>query len=655
MLIKYLTIMRRLLIFFYASFLVIFVPDGHTKTLILEQDKGVYELKKYGQIYFNYDNKNLDLNTLENQVSWQNAREVRQHPSINTYSKWFKFNLENNMSDVKWYLSFGYARLPLLKIFILKDGQLVKLYELDKDNAFNDRPLKTPQLYIPLPEEAKKYKTIYIEYQTFANAPASLKLHSHQHMVDTSQKSTMLNAASAGIVIAVLLIILVNLFFNPNKTNVFYALWTLTFLLIVIDMSGFTLKYFWPQVGAESSLFSILLMTTIPIFHVLFIKCFLQLKQYFVKLNLVYNVILFAYIVLVPISLYFGTVFFNLLLGSLVVPVSIFTIYWSWQQSAPGIKFFSLSLLNHIIFLNVLTIFGASFGNLVEGLSISTFIKAGYLIEVLLFTVALAIQNKALQNQLVSYLQNQVDSLSIHLSEEKSQRASNIKAVKLKEEKLFADLSHELRTPLTVMKVQVESLQHNIVDNVELSYGKLMNKINELNGFIDNLMSVTPSGQMYKNTNIKSQQIKDLILTIHDVDIESDNLSIKRPELLDYSTQDLEKVFDYDPQGFKIVLEECCHNAESHGGNKVNISVKTNEDAVLIYVDNSGEPLQESVFERIFDPLVRLDDARQNGSSHKGVGLSLCKKIIDSCNGQIFASNGALGGMCIHIVFPIKA
>ena len=194
MLIKYLTKMRRLLIFLYASFLVIFVPDGHTKTLILEQDKGVYELKKYGQIYFNYDNKNLDLNTLENQVRWQNAREVRQHPSINTYSKWFKFNLENNMSDVKWYLSFGYARLPLLKIFILKDGQLVKLYELDKDNAFNDRPLKTPQLYIPLPEEAKKYANYVIQnveslYHTFEDPLRMVEIANMEYVFGDKQKA----------------------------------------------------------------------------------------------------------------------------------------------------------------------------------------------------------------------------------------------------------------------------------------------------------------------------------------------------------------------------------------------------------------------------------------------------------------------------------
>jgi signal transduction histidine kinase len=64
--------------------------------------------------------------------------------------------------------------------------------------------------------------------------------------------------------------------------------------------------------------------------------------------------------------------------------------------------------------------------------------------------------------------------------------------------------------------------------------------------------------------------------------------------------------------------------------------------------------LDETALDFIFSPLTRLDEVRNSEGNHKGVGLSLCKRIIESSNGEIFASNGSLGGLSIHIVLPLK-
>ncbi|WP_161568530.1 sensor histidine kinase [Pseudoalteromonas phenolica] len=250
-------------------------------------------------------------------------------------------------------------------------------------------------------------------------------------------------------------------------------------------------------------------------------------------------------------------------------------------------------------------------------------------------------------------MQRQVDVLNKNLSEEKIQQATSIEAVKQKEEKLFADLSHELRTPLTVMKIQVESLQHNIVDNVHTSYGKLMNKIDELNSFIDHLMQVSPNAKPVKVT---VHTIEDLISDVKSIDVDPNELILTLPTIKHFTSEQLKMLVEYDPQGLSTVFNECCHNAISHGGSEMNISIDIDDESnsVVINLDNSGEAISDNVFKDIFNPLVRLDDARQNSSKHKGVGLSLCKQIIAANNGQVFASNGVLGGLSIHIVLPLK-
>ena len=151
------------------------------------------------------------------------------------------------------------------------------------------------------------------------------------------------------------------------------------------------------------------------------------------------------------------------------------------------------------------------------------------------------------------------------------------------------------------------------------------------------------------------EKVKDIINATYDIEIDKSLLNIERPELLSYSPSNLQRLIDFDSEGFKIVLEECCQNAISHGGNDVRISVHLDdEDSLIVSIDNSGDSLNDDVFEQIFNPLVRLDDARNSEGNHKGVGLSLCKRIIESCNGEIFASNSELGGLGIHIIFPLK-
>lgn len=621
--------------------------------LVLDKHGLVYELKEFGKMHLNYNNSMFDYNEIRDNRNWVDAHNLRQKPQIHNYSKWLKINMDNQSDIENWYLSFGYARLPLLRVYEIEDTSLKLKFELNNNDTFYDRPIYDPQLYIPINLGLASKHTLLIEYRTFANAPANIRLHNYKHYLATSQKSTLINGAIAGIVIAILLIISVNLFFNPNKTNIYYALWTFTFLMIVLDMAGFTSKYFWPKSGGESGLFSILLMTSVPIFHLLFIKSFLQLKQFNNKLCKVYTYLLYTYLVLLPVSLWFNTVFFNLILSTLVTPLFIYTAYWSWYQNAPGISVFSLSLFNHVLFVNVLTIVGASYGNIFPSLEISDYIKIGYLLEVSLFTVALAIQNKSVQNQLVCYLETQVDVLNQNLHKEKLQQESSIEAVKQKEEKLFADLSHELRTPLTVMKVQVESLQHNIVDNVHTSYGKLMSKIDELNSFIDHLMQVSPNMQ---TLIVKQHKVQDLLLHIQSINVDSTKLSLSFPDETCLSSRQKTLLLEYDHQALITVFNECCDNAIAHGGSQMKISIDIdNESNVLeINMDNSGEAISSDLFKDIFDPLVRLDKARQNSSKHKGVGLSLCKQIIEANHGQIFASNGALGGLSVHIVLPLK-
>ncbi|MCO7187623.1 MULTISPECIES: sensor histidine kinase [unclassified Pseudoalteromonas] len=602
--------------------------------------------------FFDYDNQ---IDTAEDvhkhSEQFVPLDRIEKRPQHALYSKWVRLTFDNRSRNTDWVLSFGFARLPKLAVYQLDEGTLRQVHWQDAHASFSQRPIQDPQMYLPLDIKSGKSELL-IEYQTFANAPANLRLHSHAHYLSTSQLSILTNASLAGVVAAILLIVIVNLAFNRNTTNVFYALWTLLFLLIVIDMAGFSFQYFWPDHGFFSGQFSIALMATVPIFHLLFVRGFLQLKHYHPTLNSVYIAATWLYIGLVPTALYLESVYYNLLASTFVIPLFVYTCIWSFRQRGPGMRTFTYSLINHLVFLNLLTIVGASYGNLIDVFDITSFIKVGYLIEVLLFTVALALQHKSLQGQLVRHLEQQVNALNRTVDSERQVVNEQVNQLKAKEEQLFTDLSHELRTPLTVMKIQVESLQYNIVENVEDSYAKLMAKIDELHKFIDQLMLVT--GDKEVANILKKEEVKVAHFMNETFQTCMTYVDPKKARLEIINRLDPHFTMQFDRRSIGNAILEVVKNALKYGGDGVDIkmSALVNERNLVLRIEDSGMPLSYDAHRQLFQPLFREEASRSSLSGGKGMGLAVCKKIIECHGGKIDSHNSLLGGLCIEIILP---
>ncbi|CAH9065173.1 Adaptive-response sensory-kinase SasA [Pseudoalteromonas sp. CIP111854] len=621
----------------------------HAGSLELSDGQNAYDLKQFGLFFHDYDKQITSLSQLQDLPQLLKPYSI-QKPHIKPYWKWSKIELINNTDITNWYVSFGFARLPILEMYWLDESQNIIL--LNEQSSFSKRPLHYPQMYVPINILPNERKTLFIKYQTFANAPAKIQIHPPEHFNNTVQLSLLNNAVIAGVVIAILLIVLVNLYFNRNLTNVYYAIWSFMFLLIVIDMAGFTYQYLWPELGEFATTFSIMLMVLVPIFHLLFVRSFLQLKHHHPQLDNIYLGCLTIYIVLVPLALYLQSVFYNLLASSLMIVIFIYTCYWCWQQRAPGIKIFSASLLNHVLFVNVLTILGASFGNIFAAFDISTYIKIGYLIEVCLFTVAMAVQHKSVQRQLVYHLQNQVDALNQSVLNEQRNSQQKSEQVKKQEQRLFTDLSHELRTPLTVMKIQVESLQHNIVENVHESYSKLHDKIDELNDFINILMLVSDSRDLHFGLNIRSTAIGPFINEVNHSCLQKLNLQ-KQRLTLNCQLSGIETI-NIDKNAIAKVVEEVVINAAKFGGANVEVilSFIDKDEHLIVRIEDSGNPLTYEAHQLLFEPLFRQEPSRSSLLGGKGMGLAVCKKIIQAHQGEITSHNSLLGGVCIEFTLP---
>ena len=79
----------------------------------------------------------------------------------------------------------------------------------------------------------------------------------------------------------------------------------------------------------------------------------------------------------------------------------------------------------------------------------------------------------------------------------------------------------------------------------------------------------------------------------------------------------------------------------------IKINFEEIKDEIIISISDSGCGVDESDIEKIFEALYTSDNSRKVA----GLGLSICKSIVQVHKGKIYAKNNSMGGLSIIISF----
>ncbi|MCX8031074.1 MAG: ATP-binding protein, partial [Thermodesulfovibrionales bacterium] len=88
-------------------------------------------------------------------------------------------------------------------------------------------------------------------------------------------------------------------------------------------------------------------------------------------------------------------------------------------------------------------------------------------------------------------------------------------------------------------------------------------------------------------------------------------------------------------------------------GGKVIIRLYTSDDQAVIDFEDSAPGVPNEELERLFERLYRVETSRSRATGGAGLGLSICKDIVDAHNGKIIAQPSSLGGILIKIYLPL--
>ena len=219
---------------------------------------------------------------------------------------------------------------------------------------------------------------------------------------------------------------------------------------------------------------------------------------------------------------------------------------------------------------------------------------------------------------------------------------------------LISSVSHELRTPLGFVRSYATTLLRDDVDPetrrqflevIDEETGKLGRMIEEL---LD--ASRLQAGQLRVELEpvMIGALVEGAVATMRPILAEEGH-----PVLLRLPDQDVEVLAD--PLRVEQILDNLFQNAVrySETGTHVEVDVVRDDDSVLIAVRDHGDGVPEEDRERIFESFYRGEAARGRRSRGIGLGLAICRGLVEAQNGTIWVEGAAGGGAVFVVSLPL--
>lgn len=201
-----------------------------------------------------------------------------------------------------------------------------------------------------------------------------------------------------------------------------------------------------------------------------------------------------------------------------------------------------------------------------------------------------------------------------------------------------ADAAHELRTPLATMQANLEVQALSEPQNENTS--QLLGQIARLTKLIDDLLWFS------KDTPLENLQTVDIFHLVSDILEEfsesKENVSITNEQLFIKGNDSL----------LERVFYNLLQNAIKYGGKNSNIEIRILPQEMSVEICDNGQGVPDSEKKLIFEPFYRMDKSRSREIGGNGLGLAICKKILDKHSANIEVLDNKPQGAIFKITFP---
>jgi len=273
--------------------------------------------------------------------------------------------------------------------------------------------------------------------------------------------------------------------------------------------------------------------------------------------------------------------------------------------------------------------------------------------------VGVMVGGKALDEAEEATCLSVVGEAAIALERQRAVREREEAAVLAKNEQLRANLlrsiSHDLRTPLTAISGNADILLTASSSLSEESKTKLVSDIYEdaqwLNGTVENLLTVTK----LENGSVHLSLACELVSDVIDEALRHVSSDAARHEI-EVTPTDAPLLARMDSHLIVQVIVNLVNNAIAHtpAGSHVTICARREGRFVSISVSDDGPGVSDEEKDRVFDLFYTAGGGLSDGSRGVGLGLALCRTVVEAHGGIITVSDNAPHGAVFCFTLPAE-
>jgi signal transduction histidine kinase len=197
-------------------------------------------------------------------------------------------------------------------------------------------------------------------------------------------------------------------------------------------------------------------------------------------------------------------------------------------------------------------------------------------------------------------------------------------------QQLFAAAaSHELRSPLSTLRTELEvGLAYpDRAEWTKVAEDSLI-EIARLEDLTRDLRILTRSRSMQASAGAPVE-LSDVVAA---------EVALRRPgPAVHYRTSLASAPINADRDAVVRVVRNLFDNAERHATSEIRVEISGTPTEVRLTVANDGPSIPPDELERIFEPFMRLDEARSLDIGGSGLGLAIVRSIMSALGGSIVA------------------
>jgi two-component system sensor histidine kinase BaeS len=219
----------------------------------------------------------------------------------------------------------------------------------------------------------------------------------------------------------------------------------------------------------------------------------------------------------------------------------------------------------------------------------------------------------------------------------------------------IADISHELRTPLAVLRGEIEAMQDGIQPLCPSGMRSLHMEVMMLSKVVEDLyeLSMSDVGALnYRKERVDLVDVVSQALTGYTEEFRRKDITVESK----LATQPPAYVFADEArlgQLFSNLLQNSLRYTDA--GGRLHVSSERRNGKVMIDLQDTEPGVPREALPHLFERLYRVEESRSRESGGAGLGLAICKNIVDAHDGTIEVRPSSVGGLWIRVTLPLEA